>query len=145
MVKVLAITQSVHHIACRVSIQCKGPEQVEFEIFYDPETDQVTLKNHKTTLDIGKDPESKKGSFLVYKGVDVPLEPGAWDVVATKANCTTKLLVLPRRFVSAGDKDGTAELSSQSPPRAPQKCIAKGPRACEDEGCAALNMRLQIQ
>ncbi|KAL8310383.1 hypothetical protein RB597_010300 [Gaeumannomyces tritici] len=102
--RVMAVAQSIYHIACKVSIRCKDSVRVDFEIFYDPEADQVTLKNGEfsPTLILKESGSSAQNPQIAYSGVNTQLEPGAWDVAAPDVGCTTTLLVLPRRFLPAG-------------------------------------------
>lgn len=101
--KVMAVAQSIFHVACKVSIHCKGSTQVNFEIYYDPETDQVTLINGQSSPTLVLKKESGPDNIIVYKGTSAELEPGAWNLTAPDVSRTTTLLVLPRRFLPARD------------------------------------------
>ncbi|KLU83176.1 CAMK protein kinase [Magnaporthiopsis poae ATCC 64411] len=106
---VMAVAQSIYHTACKVSLRSEDSTRVDFEIFYDPETDQVVLKTGESspTLVLHQESESSShGHQIVYSGVNTHLDPGAWQVAAPRVGRTTTLLVLQRRFLPA---EGSAE------------------------------------
>ncbi|KAI6425714.1 hypothetical protein MCOR21_007065 [Pyricularia oryzae] len=86
-----------------MSIHCKSSTQVNFEIYYDPETDQVTLINGQSSPTLVFKKESGPDNVIIYKGTSAELEPGAWNLTAPDVSRTTTFLVLPRRFLPARD------------------------------------------
>ncbi|KAI6506321.1 hypothetical protein MCOR10_011470 [Pyricularia oryzae] len=109
-----------------MSIHCKGSTQVNFEIYYDPETDQVILINGQSSPTLVFKKESGPDNVIIYKGTSAELEPGAWNLTAPDVSRTTTLLVLPRRFLPA--RDDAEEFEPESRKRSAPENLFTGSR-----------------
>ncbi len=93
--RVLAVSQSLFHVGCDVSICCRTSTKAvrTFQVYFDPASDDVILVNTGTTA-ILVTGDGQRQRITVYPLTKAQLSPGKWDI------CTTKMSVFPRRFLS---------------------------------------------
>ncbi|KAL2187844.1 hypothetical protein L209DRAFT_753991 [Thermothelomyces heterothallicus CBS 203.75] len=103
--RVLAVSQSLYNVACDVTTRGTSTTAVlTFRVFFDPSSDDVTLVNTGRTSTIlvigGGQPDSpRQQETRIYPSSVAQLGPGQWDISSPTHGCTTKMLVLHRRFL----------------------------------------------
>lgn len=112
--RVLAVSQSVYNVACDATIRgASTTALLTFRVYFNPSSDEVSLLNtsDSTTLVVSGSQPDNPGyqPIRVYQLSTAQIGPGQWDISTPNNGCTTKLLVLPRRFLLPSALAGSSE------------------------------------
>ncbi|KAK0736054.1 kinase-like domain-containing protein [Apiosordaria backusii] len=117
--RVLAVAQSVYNVACDATVRGASATAVlTFRVYFDPSSDDVSLRNttHNSTILVirdGQPHDSRPQVTRVYYSSAAQLGPGQWEISLPSHGCTTKLLVLHRRFLPPLAYAGPSEQSGK--------------------------------
>lgn len=132
VLRVLAVAQSLYSVACHISIRgSSGAVPLTFEIYFDPSSDGVSLYNtYHSTMILSTREQSDDSQIRVYSRTTAQLSPGEWELVAPECSCTTKLLVLTRRFLPPSGQAESSHVLDQkrsAPPTTAEPSQSSGP------------------
>ena len=112
--RVLAVSQFVYNVACDATARGASTTAIlTFRVYFDPSSDDVSLLNTSTSTILvvsGSQPDNPgRQEIRVYHSSVAQIGPGQWDISTPNNGCTTKLLVLPRRFLPPSAHAGSSE------------------------------------